>query len=174
VTQSALSPCFITYPATPASKFQTAECASYALSTITVIGTCLTLVYEGSSDSADPVSRKARKLAERQAQKKVTDLVDLPKEVVHTASGSCDSDESQDLAPTPAMNPFHNVMQHGRFPDAAPTTQQQRPEPAELTNAGNLWNAVPLRTCQYLDLEAAQVDSDTSEGSTRKQRWQPV
>jgi hypothetical protein len=166
VTQSALSPCFITYPATPASKFQTAECASYALSTITVIGTCLTLVYEGSSDSADPVSRKARKLAVRQAQKKVTDLVDLPKEVVDTASGSCDSDESQDLAPPPAMNPFHYVMQHGRFPDAAPTTQQQRPEPAELTNAGNLWNAVPLRTCQYLDLEAAQVDSDTSEGST--------
>ena len=121
---------------------------------------------EGSSDSADPVSRKARKLAVRQAQKKVTDLVDLPKEVVDTASGSSDSDESQDLAPPPAVNPFHYAMQHGRFPDAAPTTQQQRPEPVELADTGYLWNAVPPRSCQFLELEATQMDSDTSEGST--------
>jgi hypothetical protein len=64
------------------------------------------------------------------------------------------------------MNPFHYAMQHGRFPTAATASQQQRPEPAELSDAGYLWNAVPPRTCQYLDLEAAQMDSDTSEGST--------
>jgi hypothetical protein len=100
------------------------------------------------------------------AADRVTDLVHLPIEVDDTTSGSSDSDEPQDPAPPPAMNPFHYAMQHGRFPVAAPTTQQQRPEPAELTDAGNLWNAVPPRTCQYLDLEAAQADSDTSEGST--------
>ena len=57
-------------------------------------------------------------------------------------------------------------MQHGKFPDAEAVPLQQRPEPLELSDTGNLWNAVPRRTCQYLDLEAAHEGSDTSEGST--------
>jgi hypothetical protein len=84
---------------------------------------------------------------------------------------------SNQLLPGPAVKalqtmppkrpcPFAFAMKHGKFPDAEPSPLHQRSEPVELTDSGNLWNAVPRRTCQYLDLEAAQVDSDTSEGST--------
>lgn len=89
---------------------------------------------EGSSDSADPVSRKARKLAVRQAHQPI--------------------------------NPFTYAMQHGKFPQPEPGTAQQHHEHALLTDPGYLWNAVPPRTCQYLDLEAVHAGSDTSEGST--------
>jgi len=68
--------------------------------------------------------------------------------------------------PTKRPCPFAYAMQHGKFPDPEPSPLQQRPEPQELSDTGNLWNAVPRRTCQYLDLEATQVDSDTSEGSS--------
>jgi len=95
---------------------------------------------EGSSDSADPVSRKARKLAVRQAQK-------------------------HHQVPAPA-NPFTYAMQHGKFPKPEPVTPQQHPEPSMLTDPGYLWNAVPKRTSQYLDMEAVHAGSDISEGST--------
>jgi hypothetical protein len=75
-------------------------------------------------------------------------------------------DEAFRTMPPKRPCPFAYAMQHGKFPDAEPSPLQQRPEPQELTDTGNLWNAVPRRTCQYLDLEATQVDSDTSEGST--------
>jgi hypothetical protein len=89
----------------------------------------------GSSDSDDPVSRKARKLVN----------------ILATAS---------------AVNPFAYAMQHGKFPDAEPVPRTHRPEPPELADSGFLWNAVPPKTCQYLDLEAVQAGSETSEGST--------
>jgi hypothetical protein len=95
---------------------------------------------EGSSDSADPVSRKARKLAVRQAQK-------------------------HHQVPAPA-NPFTYAMQHGKFPKPEPGTLQQHPAPSMLTDPGYLWNAVPKKTCQYLDMEAVHAGSDISEGST--------
>jgi hypothetical protein len=95
---------------------------------------------DGSSDSADPVSRKARKLAVRQAHK-------------------------HHQVPAPA-NPFTYAMQHGKFLKPEPGTLQQHPAPSMLTDPGYLWNAVPKRTCQYLDMEAAHAGSDISEGST--------
>ena len=97
---------------------------------------------EGSSDSADPVSRKARKLAVRQAA-------------------------AQKLYQVPApVNPFTYAMQHGMFPKPETRALQQHPEPPFLTDSGYLWNAVPPRSSQYLDLEAVHAGSDTSEGST--------
>ena len=103
----------------------------------------------GSSDSDDPVSRKARKLAMIMRQQQ----------------------QHQPQVPTTAaaVNPFVYAMLHGKFPKTQPTPMspmQQVPEPPMLTDPGYLWNAVPPKTCQYLDLEAAHAGSETSEGST--------
>lgn len=103
----------------------------------------------GSSDSDEPVSRKARKLAMIMSQQQ----------------------QHQPQVPTTAaaVNPFVYAMQHGKFPKTQPTPMspmQQRPEPPMLTDPGYLWNAVPPKTSQYLDLEAAHAGSETSEGST--------
>ena len=123
----------------------------------------------GSSDSNDPVSRKARKLAQR-----MREVIPQPESTVIDATGSSAnsenerSDESKaEAAPQsdPAENPFAYAMLHGHFPTPAKTTQQQRPEPLGLTEEGFLWNAVPPRYCQYLDMEAAH-GSSTSSGST--------
>ena len=95
---------------------------------------------EGSSDSEDPVSRKARKLAVRQAQK-------------------------QTQVPAP-VNPFTYAMQHGKFPKPEPRSLHQHTEDPFLTDPCNLWNAVPPKTCQYLEMEALHEGSDISEGST--------
>lgn len=61
------------------------------------------------------------------------------------------------------MNPFTYAMKHGKFPQP---THQQRTEHPHLSDPGYLWNALPPRNCQYLDLEASHAGSDTSEGST--------
>ncbi len=101
----------------------------------------------GSRNSDDPESRKARKLA-------------IVMEQAH-------DENPQVLVPTTtAVNPFVYAMQHGKFPDALPASEHPRPEPPELVDTGNLWNAVPPKTSQYLDLESAHVGSETSEGCT--------
>jgi hypothetical protein len=101
----------------------------------------------GTSDSDDPESRKARKLPMSKRQ----------------------SQDHQPQAPgtTAGLNPFVYAMQHGKFPKPQPgSAQHQQPEHPMLSDPGYLWNAVPPRSCQYLDLEAAHVGSTTSEGST--------
>jgi hypothetical protein len=124
----------------------------------------------GSSDSDDPVSRKARKLAQRMREA----LLPQPESAVIDATGTSANSENErseesmaEAAPQsdPAENPFAYAMLHGHFPTPAKTTQQQRPEPLGLTEEGILWNAVPPRYSQYLDMEAAH-GSSTSSGST--------
>ena len=95
---------------------------------------------------------------------RVTDLVDLPQLISDTDSS--DEDHPRVKAKTTAVNPFAYAMQHGKFPVAQPASEQQHPEPPELADTGYLWNAVPPKTSQYLDLEAAHVGSEISEGST--------
>ena len=60
---------------------------------------------------------------------------------------------------------FAYAMQHGKFPKPGPGSQQPPQEHPMLTDAGYLWNAVPPRYCQYLDMEAVHEGS-TSAGST--------
>ena len=108
----------------------------------------------GSSDSNDPVSRKARKLIMRRRLN--TQPQNVTVNIATTAAITSTTDP---------VNPFTYAMQYGKFPRPVPC-QQPRKQPPELADTGYLWNAVPPRTCQYLDLEAAHVGSDISEGST--------
>ena len=94
---------------------------------------------------------------------------------VSSDTGSSDSDDPVSrkarklaikTAAASAVNPFAYAMKHGKFPDAQPSSKKHHPELPELTDAGFLWNAVPPKTCQYLDLEADHVGSEISEGST--------
>jgi hypothetical protein len=107
----------------------------------------------GSSDS-NPVSRKARKFIMRQRQntQPQNDTVNIATTAAITST-------------TNTVNPFTYAMQYGKFPRPVPC-QQPHQQPPELADTGYLWNAVPKKTCQYLDLEAAHVGSDISEGST--------
>jgi hypothetical protein len=99
----------------------------------------------GTSDSDDLESRKARKRASRMHQ------------MQHS--------RPQVAEMTTSENPFAYAMRHGRFPRPVQAPQQQRPEAHLLTDPGYLWNAVPPRYSQYLDMEAAHGGSSTS-GST--------
>jgi hypothetical protein len=108
----------------------------------------------GSSDSNDPVSRKARKYIMRRQQN-----AQPQKDTANIATTSAIT------STTDTVNPFTYAMQNGKFPRPVPCKQPHH-EPPELADTGYLWNAVPPRTCQYLDLEAAHVGSETSEGST--------
>ncbi len=105
------------------------------------------------SDSNDPVSRKARKYVKRRKQD------------AQTLNNTANIPTTTASTPTAAtVNPFTYAMQHGKFPRPDPC-QQPRLDPALLTDPGYLWNAVPPRSCQYLDLEA-EHDGSTSAGST--------
>lgn len=92
----------------------------------------------GSSDSDDPVSRKARKLALRMHLNKVK---------VHESS----------------LAPFLYAAKHGHFPKKT-VPSQPRPQRPSLDD-GNLWNARPPVSSQFLELEAAHGQSQSS-GST--------
>jgi hypothetical protein len=107
----------------------------------------------GSSDSNDPVSRKARKYIKRRQQD--AQPQNNTASIATTAAITSTTDTE---------NPFTYAMQHGKFPRPVPR-QQQRLEPAFLSDPGYLWNAVPPRSSQYLDLEAEHVGS-SSAGST--------
>ena len=99
----------------------------------------------GSSDSQDPISRKARKWA------------------IHQANQRRAEQERQDLM----MSPFLYAAKFGHFP-AKPATASDAPKPQPHIvpeDVGYLWNAQPPATSQYLNLEAAHGDS-TSPGST--------
>lgn len=84
------------------------------------------------------------------------------------SEGSCDGAGSRGCAPGPAiLTPLQFAGKFGRFPgleDAAMIAAVAEPE-IDIDGDGNLWNAVPPKTCQYLDLEAVCVD-DTSSGSS--------
>jgi hypothetical protein len=107
----------------------------------------------GSSDSNDPVSRKARKWIMKRRQN--TQPQNVTANIATTAAITSTTD---------AVNPFAYAMRFGKFPRPVPCQHHQ--QPPELADTGNLWNAVPPKTSQYLDLEAAHVGSDISEGST--------
>jgi len=92
----------------------------------------------GSSLSDEPISRKARKLAVLKALK-------------HNHSQRCET--------------FAYAMLHGKFPQPGPAPQQPPSEHPMLTDPGYLWNAVPPRHCQYLDMEASH-EGFGSPGST--------
>jgi len=108
----------------------------------------------GSSDSNDPVSRKARKWLMRRRQ--YTQPQNVSANIATTAAITSTTD---------TVNPFAYAMQFGKFPRPVPR-QQPHQQPPELADTGYLWNAVPPKTSQFLDLEAAHVGSDISEGST--------
>ena len=108
----------------------------------------------GSSDSNDPVSRKARKWLMRRRQN--TQPQNVSANIATTAAITSTTD---------TVNPFAYAMQFGKFPRQVPC-QQPHQQPPELADTGNLWNAVPRKTSQFLDLEACHVGSDISEGST--------
>ena len=108
----------------------------------------------GSSDSNDPVSRKARKWIMKRRQN--TQPQNVTANIATTAAIT---------STTVTVNPFAYAMKFGKFPRPVPC-QQPHQQPPELADTGYLWNAVPPKTSQYLDLEAAHVGSDISEGST--------
>ena len=107
----------------------------------------------GSSDS-NPVSRKARKYIMRRLQN-----AQSQNDTANIATTSAIKKT------TDTVNPFTYAMQHGKFPRAVPG-QHPHLEPPELVDTGYLWNAIPPKTSQFLELEAAHVGSETSEGST--------
>jgi hypothetical protein len=92
----------------------------------------------GSSDSDDPISRKARKMALRMHLEKVR---------VHESS----------------LAPFLYAAKHGHFPKRTGPSQPRPHHPSQ--DDGNLWNARPPVSSQFLELEAAHGISQTS-GST--------
>jgi hypothetical protein len=101
---------------------------------------------EVSSDSDDPVSRKACKLAINMRKSQ---------EPQHKGSPTIVSVE----------NPLTYAMKNGKFPKPTIILLEHRQEHQMLTDPGYLWNALPPRYSQYLDMEAAHEGSTTS-GST--------
>lgn len=99
----------------------------------------------GSSDSQDPVSRKARKLAMREA--------------ASTAGGGLE---------TPAFGPLQFAAKYGHFPFKSTivgASKQRAPPVTVPSEDGFLWNSKPPKTCQYLDMEA-ENSGYTSSGTT--------
>jgi len=92
----------------------------------------------GSSDSNDPVSRKARKLAIIMSKRQ------QPQPEVNN------------------VNPLAYAMKYGKFPKPSIVPLENRQEPSELSDPGYLWNACPPRYCQYLDMEAEHQGSSSS------------
>ena len=83
------------------------------------------------------------------------------------SEGSCDGEESGGSAGPELLTPLQFAGKFGHFPgveDAAMIAVVIEPE-IDIDGDGNLWNAVPPKTCQYLDLEAVCAD-DTSSGSS--------
>ena len=96
-----------------------------------------------SDDPDDPISRKARKLA------------------LLSVAQRADGDGRAQAA---LMSPFLYAAQHGHFPPKSAGPSAPRPQHPTLDD-GNLWNARPPVTSQYLEMEAAHMGSTTS-GST--------
>jgi hypothetical protein len=94
-----------------------------------------------SSDSYDPVSRKARKMAIIMSKRQ------QPQPVVNN------------------VNPLAFAMKYGEFPKPSIVPLENRQEPSELSDPGYLWNACPPRYCQYLDMEA-EHQGFSSSGTT--------
>ena len=92
---------------------------------------------------------------------------------VSSVSGSSDSDQPVSRKARKLVmrkmqkrsDAFAYAMIHGQFPLPGPAPQQPPPEHAFLADPCYLWNAVPPRSCQYLDMEAAH-EGPGSEGST--------
>ena len=116
---------------------------------------------EGSSESATDLVKRKQSPEPRNPQ----ELSEVSSDEGSSDSADPVSRKARKLAVRMAqkMNPFTFAMKHGKFPNP---TQQQHTEHPHLTDPGYLWNALPPRNCQYLDLEAAHAGSDTSEGST--------
>ena len=102
----------------------------------------------GSSDSDDPVSRGARKLALANAIRLCDERAEL---------------DRQDRL----MSPFLYAAKYGRFPDKGAIPSRTPPPQLQIQTQedGYLWNALPPVTSQFLDNEAAHGGS-TSSGST--------
>lgn len=96
-----------------------------------------------SNDPDDPISRKARKLA------------------LLSVAQRADGDGRAQAA---LMSPFLYAAQHGHFPPKSAGPSAPRPQHPTLDD-GNLWNARPPATSQYLEMEAVHMGSTTS-GST--------
>jgi hypothetical protein len=89
-------------------------------------------------------------------------------------SSTLESRCTVDVAPA-SMNALQFAAKFGRFPTQAEcaaalavnadTPLVQHVDPVPEVDDGFLWNAVPAKTCQYLDLEAVCAD-ETSSGSS--------
>ena len=104
----------------------------------------------GSSDSADPISRKARKISCRIAAQRASE-----------ANAAAQRASEANAA---ALFQFQYAAKHGHFPKncpAVPRPPKQQPEESTQDD-GFLWNARPPASSQYLQNEAAHGDSSTS------------
>jgi hypothetical protein len=83
------------------------------------------------------------------------------------SDGDESSSEADSHAEPSLLTPLQFAGRFGRFPSKEDSKMIAAVTEPVLNNDadGNLWNAVPPRTCQYLDLEAVCVD-DTSSGSS--------
>ena len=121
-----------------------------------------------SSDSADPVSRQARKILGRFAARRI------PRSPAAHTQAQADANlpiprtiaaESPATLNSTPLNPLAYAARYGHFPlPLATTTQPPAIEPVRniLNDEGYLWNARPPAYSQYLDLEAKHGDTASS------------
>ena len=122
----------------------------------------------GSSNSADPVSRQARKILGRFAARRI------PRSPAAHTQAQADANlpiprtiaaESPATLNSTPLNPLAYAARYGHFPlPLATTTQPPAIEPVRniLNDEGYLWNARPPAYSQYLDLEAKHGDTASS------------
>jgi hypothetical protein len=82
---------------------------------------------------------------------------------------SNDNEDSSSVPKPSLLTPMQFAGRFGRFPgkeDSAMIAAVTEPA-LDIDVDGNLWNAVPPTTCQFLDLEAVCVD-DTSSGYSQE------